>query len=1383
MQSIPFLAHAARAVWRRAACLTAIAGMGTAAADYPAAVNALHPAGYWRLNETAATVPDPTCANSGSGAGLQGTYLNNPAKGVEGALVGDSATAVAFASASSQAMAIPYSAQLNPSGAFTAEIWAFPTVADTNYRCICSSGAFGNDRSGWLIYQIGNAWEARLYTGTGMTADIIQGPATTGAWQHLALVYDGATTFTLYINGVVANTLSKSNYLTGQSGYTAVGGRWLTESSAFYNSFDGQADEFAFYPTALSGATLLAHSNNGRNSPTRTQTYQALVAASNPVGYWRLNEAALVYPMVVNSGTLGALANGPYVEGTFTNAAGPAGLPGLSPNTAVRFNGKALINCGNDTGFDFTTALSVAAWVKADAMRQNMTIVAKGSLWQLRVDDQNNRLKWIYPDGSVTGTKSVTDGQWHHVVAVAGPSGAALYVDGALDAANDGTAVTLATDTSPVTLASDGSALGLSINNPPFTLLQTTRWNGSLDEVAVFGNELPPAAVSTLYAAAAPPTKDILSFGPGATVTTTDATHGTIHWTVPNGSNQSDLAPAFTLATGATCDHASGSSYDFTNPVHYLVTAAGGTKDYLVTVTVWDVPSVAINVNIHTSAATGVRSDIAGPAGILDINKTWNQLQKSVPWAADKITGSNLLDSAGAATTTGLALISAGDPTPWGGTLAMLQAGAYNPGFGGGIYYYDMVQRFTGLTSGKVYNLYVASYYQNENGSKGVFYTSNPTSNGANQPLDNGAKNSSSFVQGNNYVLFQNIVADANGEISFTTNVATGGGRNPKIMLSGFQLVDLYPTLPAGNRYWAPAAGGGGSGTWNAASLVWTTTAGTQGTAAQSTTAALIFGNAVGTVTVNGTVTVSKGLEFSTNGYVLAAGTNPNIALAGAPGSNPVTVDAAVTATLNAPISGSNGLTKDGAGHLVLGSANPLSGAATLSAGTLTLKHQNALQTATLTLSGGSVAFDSAVAGNAFTLGGLAGSGPLSLLNNAGAPAAIVLTVGGNNVSASYSGVLSGNGSLVKTGSATQTLASSNTYSGNTTVNAGTLELAAGAQLKFVIGDSSGVNNRLSGMGMVILNGNFAIDTTATAALTTGTWTLVEVDSLTESFGPSFGVVGFTPNGDGVTWSRIELGKRWTFVTSTGVLSLTPTTVPAVFSGLSPSQSIAAGTAYVTLTGTLSDGGALYPAHGEPLTVTINGVTRDTTINGGVGWFTLDFPTASIPGRPMPYPITYRYAGNITSLGAAPDDASTSLTVIFTDPYPAWIKTYFPTPGDPRTGRTADPDGDGKTNQDEYAFGLDPNNSASVNPITVRLNKTTGTFSYTRRASPATTGIAYTVWTSTTLAAGGWTQDAGATEGAITTTGDVETVSVTLSGSKPLPATKLFVRVKAVPPP
>ena len=69
----------------------------------------------------------------------------------------------------------------------------------------------------------------------------------------------------------------------------------------------------------------------------------------------------------------------------------------------------------------------------------------------------------------------------------------------------------------------------------------------------------------------------------------------------------------------------------------------------------------------------------------------------------------------------------------------------------------------------------------------------------------------------------------------------------------------------------------------------------------------------------------------------------------------------------------------------------------------------------------------------------------------------------------------------------------------------------------------------------------------------------------------------------------------------------------------------------------------------------------------------------------------------------------------------------------------------------------------------------TGTFTYTRR-KPSLTGLSHSVWYSTDLTT--WTQDTGAVEAIPTASGEVETVSITLSSG--LPANpKRFVQIRA----
>jgi hypothetical protein len=141
------------------------------------------------------------------------------------------------------------------------------------------------------------------------------------------------------------------------------------------------------------------------------------------------------------------------------------------------------------------------------------------------------------------------------------------------------------------------------------------------------------------------------------------------------------------------------------------------------------------------------------------------------------------------------------------------------------------------------------------------------------------------------------------------------------------------------------------------------------------------------------------------------------------------------------------------------------------------------------------------------------------------------------------------------------------------------------------------------------------------------------------------------------------------------------------------------------------------------------------------------------------------------------DNMRLTSEVILQTPYQLWATSIS---GFTDTDPTHDPDGDGMTNQQEFAFGLDPTKGSSNNPIVVPLDKTAGTFSYTRldplTASTGPTGLTYKIYTSPDLQT--WTLDAGATQDASPLDYDVQIVQVTLSGL-PLTAPKLFVRVAA----
>ena len=141
---------------------------------------------------------------------------------------------------------------------------------------------------------------------------------------------------------------------------------------------------------------------------------------------------------------------------------------------------------------------------------------------------------------------------------------------------------------------------------------------------------------------------------------------------------------------------------------------------------------------------------------------------------------------------------------------------------------------------------------------------------------------------------------------------------------------------------------------------------------------------------------------------------------------------------------GTIALVKTGTGTLTLAGADTYTGGTTISGGTLLLNNAAAVQDSTVTVStSNGLRFGTGI--TTFTLGGLAGSSSFALADSSGAGVAV--RIGNDNASTSYSGVLSGSGSLTKIGTGTLTLAGSETYTGGTVVSAGTLALNVGGPI------------------------------------------------------------------------------------------------------------------------------------------------------------------------------------------------------------------------------------------------------------------------------------------------------------------------------------------------
>ncbi|WP_193760045.1 autotransporter-associated beta strand repeat-containing protein [Azorhizobium caulinodans] len=212
------------------------------------------------------------------------------------------------------------------------------------------------------------------------------------------------------------------------------------------------------------------------------------------------------------------------------------------------------------------------------------------------------------------------------------------------------------------------------------------------------------------------------------------------------------------------------------------------------------------------------------------------------------------------------------------------------------------------------------------------------------------------------------------------------------------------------------------------------------------------------------------------------------------------------SSTFTGTLSGTGGLTKVGTGTLTLGGTNSYSGQTTVSAGTLVAQGNAALADGTAVSVASGATLDLQMTGTKI-LGGLSGAGNVQLN-------ATTLSVGGDNSSTTYSGVLSGTGGLTKTGTGTLTLSGTNTFTGTAQISSGALALmgSVGGDVSVAAAATLSGTGSVSGTVNVLSGGT--LSGTQPTGLTMGGLTLASGANMNVTLGAPSGSGLFTVNGN-----------------------------------------------------------------------------------------------------------------------------------------------------------------------------------------------------------------------------------------------------------------------------
>ncbi|MEU3890796.1 LamG-like jellyroll fold domain-containing protein [Streptomyces sp. NPDC029041] len=500
-----------------------------ASSSYADTIQRSGPTGYWRLGEGSGAE-----AGSPLGDDLAGGYLGDARSGTTGIFTDGDDTSASFHG--DGAVELP-AESLGANARMSVELW-FKTT-DQGVLLTNQDAEFGETPGSWrpmLLIDADGKLRGRF---SAAASSILSKRAVTDDEWHQVVLTGSTDAQALYLDGELQGT-AQTGVDTTRLAHMFIGGGYSSSGwdgqAAAYRNFVGQIDEVTVYDRSLVqwlkpsvewlgwtpvGTAPRDHYQARKALVTGTGgQYRGVAVADAPAAYWRLDET--------EGSTLSSEVGGANTAATY-HPGGASGLdtsgvfgPGDDPGLIL--DGKSDVQVPGDI-LAGTANLSAEMWFRTSSTApavllgfQDAPLGQTPTSWRpvLNIDGSGKLRGEFYLSGvsgatPIVSSQTVTDGAWHHVVLSGAGTTQTLYLDGVKVGSLDGT----------ITDQSRSYAyIGGGYGSPGWMGVSegTYRFQGTLDEVALYRSALTAEQVSAHYRAQIEPAGSGLT----ATVRVTD---------------------------------------------------------------------------------------------------------------------------------------------------------------------------------------------------------------------------------------------------------------------------------------------------------------------------------------------------------------------------------------------------------------------------------------------------------------------------------------------------------------------------------------------------------------------------------------------------------------------------------------------------------------------------------------------------------------------------------------------------------------------------------------------------------------------------------------------------------------------------------------------